>query len=950
MILIFLRKLCVAGLLLATLALAQAAPDLTQTLPIGPQVTVGQLPNGLSYYIQKNSRPEKRLELRLVIKAGSILEDDDQLGLAHVTEHMAFNGSTHFKKHELVAYLQSIGLKFGADLNAHTGFNETVYILPIPTDKRENIEKGFLVLQDWAQGVSFVDADIDLERAIVLEEWRLGRGAQDRMNKVLYPKIFEGSLYAKRLPIGTEGSIKGFKYEAIRRFYQDWYRPNLMAVVVVGDIDPQDAKALVESHFGALKNPANERPRVYPKLPVRTETEAVVVTDKEATNNMMMIRYPVDAAPTVRTLGDYRQSLVERLFGNMLGERMRELTQQPEPPFVGGGSGVSQLVPGYRSLNAGAVLGRAGVGPAAQALIQENARARQFGFTAAELERSKKNLQRSLERAFAERDKTDSAAYAGEYLRNFLEQETIPGIANELEYTSTLLPSIALADVNAYARTAIPERAAKLVVYTGSDQPATGTATPSQGELLASVTQAEQRSVSARVEKAVAQTLMEHPPTGGRIVSERVNTALGVTEWELSNGIKVILKPTDFKNDEILMSASRFGGQSLFGQADMYNAGYASGAVAAMGLGQFAPIELQKMLAGKVAFVNAALSPYADGVSASSSSADLETLLQLLSLKFGNPRLDAALFQSFVTRSQDAARNATARPESVFADALQTTLFNGHPRLWLTPRPANFDQLDLQRMRSIYQQRFASAKGMSFVLVGSFTPERIKPLVAQYLASLPTPDIVTTYTDLGVRPVSGVVKKEVHSGSEPKSQVSITFSGTASYSEEAQLRLAALVEVLNIKLIDELREKLTLIYGGGIRGGLARDPYAHFMLGLSLPCAPENVDKVVAAAFGEIQKIQDAGPQALDLAKVKQNWLTKHRQNLRENGYWLGKLQTAQLYKTDPATILDFEKQVAAITVDDLKAAAQRYLKRDNYVQVVLLPNVQGGLLGHSRP
>ncbi|MBP8183606.1 MAG: insulinase family protein [Rhodoferax sp.] len=933
---LFFRQSFVAVLLLASLLGVQAAPNLADPLPIGPQVSVGTLANGLTYYIQKNSRPEKRLELRLVVKAGSVLEDEDQLGLAHFVEHMAFNGSTHFKKHELVSYLQSIGLKFGADLNAYTGFNETVYILPIPTDKPENVEKGFLVLQDWAQGVSFNDADIDLERAIVLEELRLGKGAQDRMNKILLPRIFSGSRYAKRLPIGTEDSLKGFRHEAIKRFYKDWYRPNLMAVVVVGDIEVDAAKALVEAHFSQLKNPDAERPRTYPTIPARDATEAVVVTDREATNNALMIRYPVQVAPTVRNLGDYRQSLVEQLFGAMLGQRMQELTQQANPPFVGGGSGVSRLVPGYRSFQSGAVLGRQGVDPAADALLQESARVRQFGFGDAELERSKKNTLRTVEKAFAEREKTDSARYAAEYLRNFLERETIPGIENELAYTRALLPTITLDDVNAFARSVIPDKAAKLVVYTGTDKPEIPT--PTDTQLLERVAAAEQKDVSSHVEKAVASSLMTALPAGGNVVAERHNAALGVTEWDLSNGIKVILKPTDFKNDEILVSATRFGGQSRFAQADMYSAAYASGAIASMGLGEFSPTELQKMLAGKVASVNIGMGVYSEGVSASSSPADLETLLQMVTLKFGNPRVDAALFQSFVSRSQDAARNATARPESVFMDAVQTTLYNAHPRVWLTPRPANFDQLDAQRIRDIYRERFSSAKGMTFVLVGSFTPQGIKPLVVRYLASLPTPDLAVTYTDLDIRPVTGVVRKEVRAGSEAKSVVSITFSGTAAYSEEEQLRLSALLEVLNIKIIDVLREKLTLIYGGGIRGGLGREPYGNFTLGMSLPCAPENVDRVVAAAFGEIQKIQEHGPEASDLAKVRQNWLTQHRQDLRENRYWLGKLQTAGLYKTDPATLLDYAKQVQALTVDDIKAAAQRYLTRDNFVQVVLLP------------
>lgn len=932
------RHLGIAALLLGTLLGARAAPDLAQTLPIGPQVLVGQLENGLTYYIQKNSRPEKRLELRLAVKAGSILEDEDQLGLAHFTEHMAFNGSTHFKKHELVSYLQSIGLKFGADLNAYTGFNETVYILPLPTDRREAIEKGFLVLQDWAQGVSFNAPDIDLERAIVLEEWRLGKGAQDRMNKVLYPKIFDGSLYAKRLPIGTEDSLKGFSHDAIRRFYRDWYRPNLMAVVVVGDIEPQDAKGLVEAHFGPLRNPDNARPRVYAEVPVRNHSEAVVVTDKEATSNLTMIRYPVHTDPVVRTLGDYRQTLVEQLFGNMLGLRMQELTQQPQPPFVGGGSGVSRLVPGYRSFNSSAVLGRQGMGPAVDALVQENARARQFGFSAAELERSKKTLLRSIEQSYAERDKTDSATYAAEYLRHFLERETIPGIANEREYTRTLLPTITLDDVNRFARSVIPQQAARLVVYTGSDH--ADASTPTQAQLLDQVTQAEQRTVSAQTEKAVAQTLMAKPPVGGSIVGERHNAALGLTELDLSNGVKVILKPTDFKNDEILLAANRFGGQSLYGQADSLNAAYAGMVVASMGVGDFSPTDLQKMLAGKVLTVSTGLQAWNDTVHGRSGLDDLESMLQLLSLRFGPTRLDADLYQSFVSRSQDAARHTLARPESVFSNAIQTTLFNAHPRVRLIPTPADFEQLNLERMRAIYQERFASARGMTFILVGSFTLDAVRPLIARYLASLPTPPVPAQFVDLGIRPVSGVVKQTVRAGSEAKSTVSITFTGTADFSETEQLRVQALVDVLNIKLIDELREKLTLIYGGGIGGGLMRAPYEHYQLGLTLPCAPENVDRVIAAAMGEIRKLQDEGVSQADLAKVKQNWHTTHRKSLRENGYWLGRLQSATLYGTDPATLLDYERQVDAVTPAQVQQAAQRYLRRDNYVQVVLLPEV----------
>ena len=932
------RGLCI-GLLLCTSALAHATLNLAEVVPVGPQVQKGQLANGLTYYIQKNPRPEKRLELRLVVKAGSVLEDEDQRGLAHFTEHMAFNGSTHFKKHELISYLQSIGLKFGADLNAYTSFNETVYILPLPTDQRESVEKGFLVLADWAGGLSFDHNAIDQERNIVLEELRLGKGAQDRMSKVTLPKIFGGSKYADRLPIGTEENLKNFKYDTIKRFYKDWYRPDLMAVVVVGDIEPADARALIEANFAQLKNPENERPRTYPMLPVRTTSEAVVVTDKEATNNVMQMLYPVTDDKVVVTLGDTRQRFLQDLFGQALGQRMQELTQQANPPFVGGGSGLASMMPGYRMFTSSALLGRNGAEPAIAALVQENERARQFGFSADELERSKKNLMRALEQGFAEREKSNSAQYAAEYIRNFLANESIPGIANELAYGRELLPTISLADLNAFARSTIPEHGAKLVIYTGTDK--ADSKTPEAAQLLTAVQQAEASKVVARQEKAVASQLMAQPPKAGRIVSERHNAALDTTELELSNGVKVILKATDFKNDEIQMSAARFGGQSMATEADKFNAAYASTVVASMGLGSFTPLELQKMLAGKVAGVGAGLSNLTDNLGGSSSNADLETFFQLLHLKFAAPRRDEDLFKSFVSRSEDAAKNAMAQPDAIFNDALQTTLYGGNPRVLLTPRPENFEHLSLSRMLGLYERRFASAKGFTFIFVGSFKPEVIKPLLATYLASLPTPDLPLQLVDLGIRPVPGVVKKDVFAGSEAKAKVTTVFSGPAPYSEEEQLRVRAMVEVINIKIVDVLREKLTLIYGGGMGGGLSPIPYQSYSLSMTLPCGPENVDKVIAAAWGEIQKIQATGPDAADLDKVKKNWLVAHRKSLRENNYWLVHLSNAVLLGTDPQKLLSYEKDISAITAADVQAAAKRYLREDNYVQVVLKPELK---------
>ncbi|HEU4373999.1 MAG TPA: insulinase family protein [Telluria sp.] len=931
-----LKTACLAALLIVSAASAFAGIRLSDPIPVGPQVRMGKLANGLTYYIQKNGKPEKKLELRLVVKAGSVLEDDDQQGLAHFIEHMAFNGSTNFKKHELVSYLQSIGVKWGADLNAYTSFDETVYILPIPTDKRANVDKGFTVLEDWAHGLTLNNAAIDKERDIILDESRQGKGAGDRMNKVLMPKFYNGSRYAQRLPIGLDATLKSFKPAALKRFYRDWYRPDLMAVVVVGDIEPADAEKLVVAHFAGLKNPSHERPRPVTPIPVRAATEALVVTDKEASGNAVLIRYPVRETHDHFSFADMREKMIGALFGAMLGQRLGELTQQANPPFMGGSSGLGPLTSRYEAYTASASLGKDGAAPAIAALVQENARARQFGFSAAELERTKKNLLRLFERAYSERDKTDSRSYVAEYIRNFLEQEEIPGVENEYNYARELVPGISLAEVNAYARKTIPVDTAKLVVYMGSNK--AETPVPTSAQLLAWADAAAKAKVTPRDEKAVAASLMDKPPAPGSIVAESTDKALGLTKLTLSNGVKVILKPTDFSNDQVLLGASRFGGQTQFGEQDIVNARYANAVVSTMGLNDMSPIEVRKVLAGKAASVSLGFSQYNDNISGSAGAADVETMLQILYLRFTGVRRDEDLYKSFLGKQVEGARNVMAQPEAVFQDTLLSTLFDNNPWVARPPRPEDFSRLSLDRSIAIYKQRFASAKGLTFVMVGSFDIAKIKPLIATYLASLPTPNLPITVKDVGVRPVAGVVKKDVFSGSEAKSLVSINFSGPAAYSVEESLRFQALLDVMNIRITDVLREKLALIYGGGMEGSMNRTPYEHFAIGVSVPTGPANVDKVIAATFAEIAQMKEQGPSAADLDKVKQNWIQVHRKSMRENGYWQGRLMSSVLYGTDPALILSYEQRVAALSAQDIKDAARRYFNLNNYVQVVLYP------------
>ncbi len=914
-----------------------AQKELGEKLPIDPNVKVGKLSNGLTYYIRKNSKPENKIELRLVLNAGSILEDDDQQGLAHFTEHMAFNGTKNFQKNELVSFLQSIGVEFGADLNAYTSFDETVYILPIPTDKPDNLEKGFQILEDWASTVSFEDAEIDKERGVVLEESRLGKGADDRMRKVYLPKLLADSKYEQRLPIGKDEILKTFKYDVIKRFYKDWYRPNLMAVVAVGDVEPAEVEKMIKKHFEGLKNPTNERKRTYAELPPRKASEGVVVTDPEATNFFVQIYYSTEKSKPETTVGEYRESIVKSLFTSMLSQRMQELTQKPSPPFIFGSSSLSGFLRGTEAYSSFAVLTQAGVEPAVNAIIQENERARKYGFTDAEFDRIKKSLLRNMERSYNEREKTESSNFASEYIRSFLEQEPIPGIEKEYAYYQKFLEEITLAEVNKYAAETIPSvDKSKLVLMTGPDK--APFAIPSGEELLAMADKAAKVEVTAYEEAAVAASLMAKAPAPGKITSETKNDKLGITVLKLGNGVTVTLKPTDFKNDQVVMTATRPGGQYLYGDADILNAQYASTIVSQMGAGEFSPTDMRKVLAGKTVGVNPRIGTSSEAVSGQSGSKDVESLLQMTYLYFTQPRKDADLFNSFVSKQSAMYQNILSDPNAVFQNEFLKIVYNNNPRGPKFPSPDDFAKINLERSYEIYKERFSNANGFHFYIVGSFDINEIKPLIATYLGSLPTTGKASNFKDIGLRPVKGVVKKEVRKGTEQKSMIRMMFSGETPYSLKEETNLSLLIEVLNIKVIETLREDMSGVYGAGVSGSLSKIPYSGYTTSIAMPCGPENVDKLIAAALAEVEKVKKSGPTKEDLEKVKETLKQKYLESIKDNNYWARHLQSSNENGTPSEAILTYLDDIQAVTTEDIKKAANKYFDMKNYIQVVLYP------------
>jgi zinc protease len=909
---------------------------LTQQMPVDPQITVGQFKNRLRYYIRANKKPEKRAELRLVVKAGSILEDDDQRGLAHFVEHMAFNGTKNFPKHELLEFIESLGMRFGADLNAYTSFDETVYMLQIPTDKPEAMARAFQVLEDWAHNVSFDGAEIDKERGVVMEEWRSGRGAGMRNAEKLFPVMFKGSRYAERLPIGKPEIIQNSKPERIKQFYQDWYRPDLMAVVAVGDFDKAAIEKLVTTHFGSLPPGPNQRQRSVYDVPDRAETGYAINTDKETTTTSIEVDTLLPARPQ-GTVGVYRQKTVDRLFSGMLNARFSELAQRPDAPFVFGFSGRGSFLARTKEIAyLNALVKDDGVEGGLRALLTEAERVARFGFTETELARQKAIVLRNYERLALEKENTLSNIRASEYIRNFLLNETLPSPDDEYALHQRFLPEITLAEINKLAREWFPATAQnRLVVVTAPQK--TGLVIPDEPKLAAIIKESPTAELKAYVDTIGSAALLEPLPAPGKIVNTNTNEKTGLTTWQLANGVKVVLKPTTFRADEILFRASSPGGTSLASDADYIPASTATQVVAAGGVAKFSAIDLQKMLAGKLASASPFISELEEGLSGSSSRKDLETMFQLIYLRFTQPRADANAFAAQATQARTFMTNQSASPDFAFFDALTTTRFQNHPRRRATTA-ATVDQWNLDKSLAFYKDRFADASDFNFYFVGSFDEATIKPLVERYLGTLPSLGRKESWKDIGVKSATGIVEKRVEKGIEPKSRAAIVFSGPFVFDQTRRVAIRSMSEILQTRLLELIREELGGTYSITAAFGYSKYPKPEYSITIQFGCSPERTDDLIKRVFEEIEKFKTEGPTEKQLNDEKEALLREFETNSKQNGYLLNQISLRFYHGEDPAGVWmvpDFYRQLDAAAV---KEAAKLYLNTQSFVKVTLFP------------
>ena len=928
----------IATLLLTWLFVVQsiAQYQLTDAIPLDPDVKIGKLANGLTYYIRTNKKPEKKVELRLAVNAGSVLENNDQQGLAHFMEHMGFNGSKHFPKNELVDFLQKSGVKFGSDLNAYTSFDETVYILPIPTEDPGMLEKGFTVLEDWAFNNLFDPKEIDKERGVVLEESRLSKGAYERMSRQYYPKLFNGSKYAERLPIGKDEVLRSFKPESLKNFYKTWYRPNNVAVIVVGDISQDEAEKMIVKHFAAYKNPANPlpRPAIIP-IKTRVTPEAMVLTDEEATNTIVQIYNFVKPAPKQKTWANYKKNLLEGLVSNLINQRLTELTQAENPPFLYGYTGFGQFLRGYNSFNSFAVVSKGTAQQAVDALMQETNRAREFGFLQTELDRAKATMINGAQKALLEKDKSESNTFVYQYVNNFLSGNPMPGVQHRYNFLKAILPAISLKEVNEVAASMPAASNAFALIQAPA---ALKKDLPDNKQFLNGLIAASQIPVTAYTENATIASLMDKLPVPGKVVTESKNEKLGTTDFTLNNGVTICMKPTNFKNDDIRMDAWRWGGFRQYPLADKENAKNAAILVRQMGVSNFSPTDLRKFASGKTFSVSPYINQDENGIEGSSSVKDFESFLQLVHLYYMAPRKDQKLFNSFINNQKGDIQFLSKDPRVAFQDTVQKIAYQNNPWLESIPKAEDYDHINLDRSLEIYRDIFSNADGLHFTFVGNIDPVAAKPLLEKYLGSLPASKTEHMYNDVGLRIRQGATDISLKLGKEKQAYVRMIFEGETAYTRENKLQLAALLEVLNIEIIEKLREEMSGVYGAGIYGSVVHRPYPHYTITAGIPCGPENVEKLTNALTGLIQKAQDSGVDQKNLDKVKETWKKQYHVNLQNNGYWLNSLSNAFINKDDPEDILNYEQLIGSITVQDLQKIARKYLTLDNRVKAVMYP------------
>jgi len=941
---LFHSLLAVAFVLCAGFQQAVAQQMQFPPLPVDKNVRIGQLDNGLTYYIRHNKLPENRAEFYIAQKVGSILEEPQQRGLAHFLEHMAFNGTKNFPGDDkglgVIPWCETVGIKFGTNLNAYTSIDETVYnISNAPIDRTGVLDSCLLILHDWSNYILLKDDEIDKERGVIREEWRSRNSGMLRVYTDLLPTIYQGDKYADCMPIGSIDVINNFPYKDIRDYYHKWYRPDLQGIVIVGDIDVDTVEAKLKAVFADVQKPVNPAERTY--YPVADNKKPIVAigTDKEVDDPSIEIYFKQDATPDSEknNVGYLASQYMTSMISSMLNARLSELVQSANPPFTRASSYYSDFfVAKTKEAFALSASSKAdGIETALKTLLQETERARRFGFTESEYARARANYLQSLESAYNEREKTKHGSYVREYVQNFLNGEPIPGIEAEYAMMNQLAPNIPLQAMNMVMQQLVPD-SNQVVIIAGPAKE--GLKYPTKEEVINLLKGMKDLDLQAYVDKVSDEPLMKEAPKGGKIISEKEGDIYGSTKLVLSNGVTVYVKKTDFKADEIRMKGTSLGGKSIFPDKDALNFAVMDNVIAVGGLGNFSQVDLTKVLAGKKVSVNAGLGATTENVFGTCSPKDFETMMQLTYLTFTAPRKDAEAFESFKNRMKAQLESAQANPLSSINDSLQKAMYNNHPRVVMM-KPEMVDQIDYDRILEMYNDRFKDASDFTFYFVGNIDLETAKPLIAEYLGALPAINRKETFKDTKMSIRKGVYKNEYAKEQQtPTATIVFLYSGKAPYTLKNDILLSFATQVLDMVYTEEVREKEGGTYGVNCFGDLQKYPKEQLLLQIVFQTDPAKKDKLAGIVVDELKKLAAEGPSDVHLQKVKEYMLKKYADNQKENGYWMNNLNDYFYYGMDMTE--GYTDIVNSITAKDIQKFVSDLLKQGNEIEVTMtVPN-----------
>lgn len=936
------RKLGFAVIMLCGSFQLASAQMQMPPIPVDKDVRIGHLDNGLTYYIRHNALPEHRVEFHIAQKVGSILEEPQQRGLAHFLEHMAFNGTKNFPGDEkglgIVQWCETKGIKFGVNLNAYTSVDQTVYrISNVPTDDQSVVDSCLLILHDWSNAVLLSDKEIDKERGVIHEEWRSRNSGIMRLYTEAQAVMYPGDKYADCMPIGSIDVIDNFPYQAIRDYYAKWYRPDLQGIIIVGDIDVDQMEAKIKSVFADVKKPVNPAKRVYYPVADNQEPLVYIGKDKEIDDPTIEIYFKQDPTPdSIKgNMAYLLQQYMLSMTTSMLNSRLNELRQSANPPFIYAGCyyGNYFLAQTKDAFTLSISSKAEGINEALKAGLTELERVRRYGFTESEYERARANYLQRLESAYNEREKTKNDSYVNEYINHFLMAEPIPGI--EFEYTTMnqIAPNIPVMAINQAIQQGglLPDN--NQVVFIAAPEKE-GIVCPTKEEVIAQLKGMKDLKVEAYVDKVSNEPLMKEAPKGGKIVSENTNAIYGTTELTLSNGVKVYIKKTDFKADEIQMKGVSLGGTSLFPDNDKLEMSYLNSVIQAGGLGNFSKVDLTKMLAGKKVSVNAAVGANTEGITGSCSPKDFETMMQLTYLSFTAPRKDMDAFASLKSRIKAQLESAESNPLSSINDTIQKMMYGYHPR-YFSMKPEMVDQINYDRIIEMYKDRFADASDFRFFLVGNVDIEKVKPLIEQYLGALPSTGRKETFRDNHMDIAKGMLENTYAKEQQtPMATVFMLYSGKCKYDLKDNLLMSFLTQALDMVYTEEVREKEGGTYGVSSYGQLSKHPNEKFMLQIVYQTDPAKKDHLNGVIDAQMKKMASEGPTEEHLQKIKEYMLKKYKDNQKENGYWLNNLD--EYFYTGVDYTQGYEEAVNSITVKDVQKFAADLVNQGNKITVVM--------------